>query len=93
MKLSVIQHELEEYFAKIYTKKYIEFGGYFHLKHYKTLSKSPMQQYFPTGRYKELNDPTLERYWKKIKKREFYWNIFVIVVIILFYTLNRDWSK
>jgi len=93
MKLSATQQELEEYFAKTYTKKYIEFGGYFHIKPYKTLSKSPMQQYFSSGKYKELNDSKLERYWKEIKKREFYWNIFVITVIVLFYTLNRDWSK
>ncbi len=90
MKLRTLQKELEEYFSKNYTKKYIELGGYFYIKSYKTLSKSPMQQYFSSGKYKELNDPKLDAYWKQIKKRERYWNIIAIVIIILFYTLNRE---
>lgn len=90
MKLNALQQELEEYFEKNYTKKYLEFGGYFHIKPFKTLTKSPMQQYFSSGKYKELKDPVLERYWKEIRKREFYWNIFAIVIIVLFYVLNRE---
>ncbi len=89
MKLRAIQQELEEYFAKKYTRKYIEFGGYFYIKPYKRLIKSPMQKYFSSGKYKELNDPKLETYWKEIKKREFYWNIIGIVIIIIFIVLNR----
>lgn len=89
MKLQNLQQELEEYFAKQYTKKYVEFGSYFHIKPYKTLSKSPMQQYFSSGKYKELNDPKLESYWKAIKKHQLYWNIIGIIVVVLFYALNR----
>ncbi len=90
MKLRALQQELEEYFAKTYTKKYVEFGGYFHIKPHKTLTKSPMQHYFSSGKYKELNDPKLEHYWKEIKKRELYWNITAMVIIVLFYVLNRE---
>ena len=89
MKLRVAQQKLEEYFAKKYTRKYTELGGYFSIKGYKELSKSPMQKYFSSGKYKELKDPILEDYWKEVKKSEFEWNIFVVVVIILFYVLNR----
>jgi len=89
MNLHTKNQELEEYFAKKYTKKYVELGGYFHIAAYKTLNKSPMQQYFSSGKYKELNDPKLEIYWKKIKKHEFYWNMIGIIVVILFYILNR----
>ena len=90
MKLRAIQQELEEYFAKNYTKKYTEFGGYFHIKPHKTLTKSPMEQYFSSGKYKELNDPKLESYWNEIKKRQFYWNLLGIVIIVIFYVVNRN---
>lgn len=89
MKSRVAQQKLEEYFAKKYTKKHTELGGYFSIKGYKDLSKSPMQKYFSSGKYKELNDPKLESYWKEVKKSELKWNIFVVVVIVLFYVLNR----
>ena len=88
MKLRVAKKNLEEYFAKKYTKKYTELGGYFYIKGYKDLSKSPMQKYFSSGRYKELNDPELERYWKEVKKHELKWNIFVVVIIIVFYVFT-----
>jgi len=90
MKLDAAKKELEEYFAKTYTKKYTELGGYFYIKGYKDLSKSPMQKYFSSGRYKELNDPKLENYWKEVKKHELKWNVFAIVVIVLFYVLTRE---
>ena len=89
MKLLAMQQELEEYFAKNYTNQYVKFGGYFHIKPYKTLTKSPMEQYFSSGKYKELNDAKLENYWKKIKKRKLYRNMVGIIVIVLFYVLNR----
>lgn len=90
MNLLARNQQLEEYFSQNYQKKYIEFGGYFHIKPYKTLTRSPMQQYFSSGKYKELNDPKLENYWKEIKKRELYRNLIGIVVVILFYALNRE---
>ena len=89
VKLKANKKELEKYFAKNYTKKYVEFGGYFHIKPYRTLNKSPMEKYFSSGKYKELNDPILDRYWKEIRKREFFWNITVIGIIIIFYALNQ----
>lgn len=89
MKSRIAQQKLEEYFAKKYIKRYTELGGYFSIKGYKDLSKSPMQKYFSSGKYKELNDPKLESYWKEVKKSEFKWNIFVVVVIVLFYVLTR----
>ena len=89
MKLRAAKKNLEEYFAKEYTKKYTEFGGYFHIKGYKDLSKSPMQKYFSSGKYKELNDPKLEKYWKEVRKSELKWNIFVVVVIISFYVFSN----
>ena len=90
MNLRAVHQELEEYFAKKYTNKYIEFGGYFYIKPYNTITKSPMQKYFSSGKYKELNDPKLEVYWRKIKKQEFYWNIIIIVLLIVFYMLGRE---
>ena len=89
MNIKAKKKELEEYFAKNYKKKYIEFGSYFHIKPYRTLNKSPMEKYFSSRKYKELNDPILDRYWKEIKKREFFWNITVIGIIIIFYALNQ----
>jgi len=88
MRLRFIQQELEEYFAKKYTKKYIEFGGYFHIKPYRTMTKSPMQKYFSSGQYKELNDPKLEDYWKAIRHHQFYWNLIGIIVIIIVLIIN-----
>ena len=90
MKLRLAKKNLEKYFAKEYTRKYTELGGYFYIKGYKDLSKSPMQKYFSSGKYKELNDPKLERYWKEVKKSEFKWNIFVVAVIILFYVITSE---
>lgn len=87
MKLISLEQQLEEYFAKKYTDKYVEFGGYFHIRPFQTSRKSPMQAYFSSGKYKELNDPELDKYWKEIKKRQFYWGIFAVVVVILFYLL------
>ena len=90
MKLRLLQQELEEYFSKTYPKQYAEFGGYFYAPSMKTLTQSPMQKYFTSGKYKELNDPKLDFYWNKIKKRELYKNIIVLGLIILFYILNRE---
>ena len=89
-KLRNAQQELEQYFAKKYTKKYTELGGYFYIKGYKDLSKSQMQKYFSSGKYKELNDPTLERYWKEVKKYDLKWNVFVVVLIIIFYLITSS---
>lgn len=88
MKLRVARQELEEYLAKEYTKKHTELGGYYSIKGYKDLSKTPMQKYFSSGKYKELNDPKLEKYWKEVKKQELKRNIFVAVVIVLFYVVT-----
>lgn len=90
MKLQAARQKLEEYFAKKYTKKYTELGGYYYIKSYKDLSKSPMQKYFSSGKYKELNDPKLEIYWKEVKKHELKWNVFVAAVIVLFYLVTRE---
>ena len=89
MKLKAKKQELEEYFAENYKKKYVEFGGYFHIIPFRTLTKSPMEQYFSTGKYKELNDPILEGYWKEIGKLELMRNIVIMVIIILFYVLYQ----
>ena len=88
MKLRAAQQELETYFAKKYTKKYTDLGGYYYIKGYKDLSKSQMQKYFSSGKYKELNDPELEKYWEKVKKHELKWNVFVVVLIIIFYVVT-----
>ena len=90
MKLKANKQQLEEYFAKKYTKKYIEFGGYFHLQSYRNLTKSPMEHYFSSGKYKELNDPVLENYWKEIRRLEFFRNTVFVVIIILFYVLTQE---
>lgn len=90
MKLQAARQKLEEYFAKEYSKKHTELGGYYYIKGYKNLSKSPMQKYFSSGKYKELNDPKLESYYKEVKKHELKWNIFVAIVIVLFYMVTRE---
>lgn len=89
MKLRAAQKELEEYFSKKYPGKYSELGGYLYIKGHKDLSKSLMQKYFSSGKYKELNDSELEIYWKEVKKCELRWNVFVVVVIIGFYVLTQ----
>ena len=88
MKLRLARHNLEEYFSKKYPEKYTELGGYYYIAGYKDLSKTPMQKYFSTGRYKELNDPELESYWMVVKKAELRWNLFVIALIIIFYLIS-----
>ena len=75
--------KLEEYFAKKYTDKYVEFGGYFHIKPYQTFSNSPMREYFASGKYKELNDPLLERYWRNSQRVNLYITVAVILIIII----------
>jgi len=74
--------KLEEYFAKKYTDKYVEFGGYFHIKPYNTFSNSPMREYFASGEYKELNDPLLEKYWSNAQRMNLYITIVVFLIII-----------
>lgn len=88
MKLRAAQKELEDYFSKEYEKKYTELGGYYYIKGYKNLSKSLMQQYFSSGKYKELNDPKLDAYWKEVRKSELKRNVFFMIVIVLFYVLT-----
>jgi len=88
MKLQDARNQLEEYFAQKHTKKYSQLGGYFYIKGYKDLSKSQMQKYFSSGKYKELNDPELEKYWKEVKKHELKWNVFVILLIVVFYVVT-----
>jgi len=62
------QYELEVYFAKKHKNLYVEFGGhYYNYEH--PILPTAMQQYFNSGKYNELNDPELERLWKKVKKR------------------------
>ncbi|MDH5394076.1 MAG: hypothetical protein OEY11_12880 [Gammaproteobacteria bacterium] len=90
MKLQNARQDLEEYFAKHYTKKYTELGGYYYIKAYKDLSKSPMQKYFSSGKYEELKDDKLEGYWQEVKRHEFKWNVFVAVVIVVFYLLAYE---
>jgi len=90
MKLRVARQELEEYFASKYPKKYADLGGYYYIAGYKDLSKTPMQKYFSSGQYKELNDPELEGYWKAVKKSELKWNLFVIALILLFYLVSYE---
>lgn len=82
MTLQTDHENLEKYFAIKYTKKYIELGGYFYIKDYKILSKSPMQKYFISGKYKELQDPELESYWSETKKHDVNW--FTIAIPVLF---------
>jgi len=64
--------ELEGYFAKNHTKKYIEFGGYFVPLHFTIIRRSPMQKYFYSGKYKELRDEQLEELWLKVRWAEYY---------------------
>ena len=73
--------KLEEYFAKKYTSKYTEFGGYFYIKPFWLFSKSPMEKYFSSGQYLELNDPELERLWIAVRWDEFYKKLFIIFII------------
>jgi len=79
---------LEEYFAKHYTNKYIEFGAYFHIKPYETFTKSPMQKYFSSGKYKELNDEQLDVLWLAVRWRNYYVNIAAIIVFIIILIIN-----
>ena len=73
--------KLEEYFAKKYTKKYVELGGYFGIKPFWILSKSPMEKYFSSGQYSELNDKTLEELWLAVRWSSFYSKLFTIFII------------
>ncbi len=80
--------ELEEYFARQYTKKYIEFGGYFHIKPYQSYRRSPMQKYFSSGEYKELDDPKLEALWLAVRWRNYYINLAAVAVFVIILLLK-----
>jgi len=80
--------KLEEYFAKQYTEKYIEFGGYFHLKPFRTYTKSPMEKYFFSGKYKDLNDPQLEALWLAVRWRNYHLNIAAFIIFIIILIIN-----
>ncbi len=80
--------ELEEYFAKQYTKKYIEFGGYFHIQPVRSLTRSPMQKYFSSGKYKELNDQQLNTLWLAVRWRNYYLNIAAAIVFVIILIIN-----
>ncbi|HFD33441.1 MAG TPA: hypothetical protein ENJ28_12135 [Gammaproteobacteria bacterium] len=73
---------LEEYFAKKYTKKYVELGGYFGIKPLWPFSKSPMEKYFLSGQYVELNDKKLDDLWIAVKWNNFYTKIFIIFILL-----------
>ena len=73
---------LEEYFAKKYTAKYVEFGGYYYIKPFWILRKSPMEKYFSSGQYSELNDKKLEKLWLAVRWDEFYKKLFTIFIIL-----------
>jgi len=90
MRTQELKQQLEEYFSKTYPAKYIEFGGYFFIKSYKVPGRSLMEKYFSSGKYKELNDPRLERYWAQIKEKEKIKNIVGVSIIVLFYLLHRE---
>lgn len=74
--------ELEEYFAKKHTKMYVELGGYFGIKPLWPFGKSPMEKYFLSGQYKELNDEKLEELWTAVKWSNFYKKVFIIFIIL-----------
>ncbi len=74
--------KLEEYFAKRYTEKYVEFGGYFYIKPFLIFSKSPMEKYFSSGQYAELNDKKLEKLWLAVRWSEFYSKLFTIFIAL-----------
>ncbi len=76
--------KLEEYFAKKYTAKYVEFGGYYYIKPYWLFSRSPMEKYFLSGQYSELNDNKLEKLWLAVRWNEFYKKLFTIFIIFAF---------
>jgi hypothetical protein len=75
-------YELETYFAQKYTKIYIEkFNGrYLNYDYPSSLIPTAMQLYFYSGRYKELNDPELNRLWERVKRRR---NIMFTIVLSL----------
>jgi hypothetical protein len=75
--------ELEGYFAKNYTKKYIEFGGCFVPLHLTILRRTPMQKYFYSGKYKELQDKHLEELWLKVRWAEYHEKLIGIGFILL----------
>lgn len=79
------KHEqLEEYFAEKYTEKYIELGGYFYIKPVWPFGKSPMEKYFQSGQYLELNDRQLEKLWEPVKREILYKKVIIIVAVIFF---------
>jgi len=76
-------YNLEEYFAKKYSRKYIEFGGFFVLRPYHMYIGSPMHKYLSSGRYKKLEDSKLEQLWLVVRWREFYIKLFVISMLFI----------
>jgi hypothetical protein len=78
------QYELEIYFAKNYNKLYVKFGGqYIDYRH--PIIPSPMQNYFSSGKYKELDDPALNLLWKKAQKER---NFRFIIIAVLLVSLS-----
>jgi hypothetical protein len=61
-------YDLEIYFAKHYTKKYCELGGSYYAS---GDSSSPLEDYFESGEYKELQDEALERLYQKVSESNY----------------------
>lgn len=76
------QQELEEYFAREHTNKYVEFGGQFDNAPGIHFFGARMQNYFSSGRYLELGDPYLEDLWRKARREKFAQRSAIIVFSI-----------
>ena len=62
------ENKLEKYFAKNHAAKYAELGGVY-IDYTLAYKVTPMQKYFSSGKYKELNDNELEKLWKAVSKK------------------------
>ena len=74
-------YNLEEYFAKKYTKKFTELGG----SYYAGEDSTPLKAYFESGEYKELNDEQLDKLYARVSGSKKLWKIiaFGIVTVML----------
>jgi hypothetical protein len=77
------QYKLEVYFAKNYNRLYIKFGGRY-INYSEPIFPTPMQLYFSSGEYKELDDPELDLLWKKARKER---NTILLISAVLIVSL------
>ena len=81
--MSNAQQELEEYFAREHTNKYVEFGGQYENDPSFHFFGARMERYFSSGKYQELEDSHLEILWRRARKEKYKQRSAIIIFLVV----------